>query len=81
MASEVKSKLQCWHMVSVNNLTNVILLLAFGATKKGFPGGIRGEAGDADLIPGSGREEGMASHSYILAWRIPWTEEPGGYGP
>ena len=23
-------------------------------------------------------EEGMASHSSILAWRIPWTEEPGG---
>ena len=23
-------------------------------------------------------EEGMASHSSIVAWRIPWTEEPGG---
>ena len=23
-------------------------------------------------------EEGIASHSSILAWRIPWTEEPGG---
>ena len=23
-------------------------------------------------------EEGMATHSHILAWRIPWTEEPGG---
>ena len=23
-------------------------------------------------------EEGMASHSTILAWRIPWTEKPGG---
>jgi hypothetical protein len=22
-------------------------------------------------------EEGMATHSNILAWRIPWTEEPG----
>ena len=22
-------------------------------------------------------EEGMATHSGILAWRIPWTEEPG----
>ena len=30
-------------------------------------------------IPGLGRspEEGMATHSSILAWRIPWTEEPG----
>ena len=23
-------------------------------------------------------EEGMATHSSILAWRMPWTEEPGG---
>ena len=23
-------------------------------------------------------EEGMATHSSIVAWRIPWTEEPGG---
>ena len=27
-------------------------------------------------------EEEMATHSRILAWRIPWTEEPGGlYSP
>ena len=26
-------------------------------------------------------EEGMAAHSSTLAWRIPWTEEPGGYSP
>ena len=32
------------------------------------------------LIPGWGRslEKGMATHSRVLAWRIPWTEEPGG---
>ena len=24
-----------------------------------------------------GVEKGMATHSSILAWRIPWTEEPG----
>ena len=29
--------------------------------------------GQEDLL-----EEGMATHSRILAWRIPWTEEPGG---
>ena len=23
-------------------------------------------------------EKGIANHSSILAWRIPWTEEPGG---
>ena len=26
-------------------------------------------------------EEEMATHSSILAWRIPWTEEPGGLSP
>ena len=32
------------------------------------------------LIPGSGRSpgEGMATHSSILAWKIPWMEEPDG---
>ena len=33
-------------------------------------------------VPSLGREDplekGMATHSRILAWRIPWTEEPGG---
>ena len=33
-------------------------------------------------VPSLGREDplqkGMAAHSSILAWRIPWTEEPGG---
>ena len=37
---------------------------------------------DAGLIPGleDPLEEGMATHSSILAWGIPWTEEPG-YSP
>ena len=36
-------------------------------------------AGDPGSIPGLGRSPGeeMATHSSILAWRIPWTEEPG----
>ena len=35
---------------------------------------------DSGLILGSGRSsgDGDATHSSILAWRIPWTEEPGG---
>ena len=51
----------------------------------GFPGGSDGEesacsTGDLGLIPVSGRSPrvGMATHSSIRAWRIPWTEEPGG---
>ena len=35
---------------------------------------------DSGSIPGLRRspEEGMATHSSILAWGISWTEEPGG---
>ena len=38
-----------------------------------------GDVRDAGSVPGSGTslEEGMATHSSILAWRILWTEEPG----
>ena len=38
-----------------------------------------GDIGDLTLIPGSGRsmEKGAATHSSVLGWRIPWTEEPG----
>ena len=39
-----------------------------------------GDLRDMDSIPGSEDplKEGMATHSSILAWRIPWAEEPGG---
>ena len=53
-----------------------------------FPGSSAGKestysAGDTELqLRSLGQEElleeGMATHSSILAWRIPWTEEPGG---
>jgi len=39
-----------------------------------------GDIRDPGSIPGLGRslEEDMATHSSLLAWRILWTEEPGG---
>ena len=50
----------------------------------GFPSGSDGKEsacnpGDMGSILGLGRslEKGMATHFSILAWRIPWTEEPG----
>ena len=50
-----------------------------------FPGGSDGKvsvynAEDLGSIPGSGKSpgEGNATHSSILAWRIPWTGERGG---
>ena len=51
----------------------------------GLPGGSAvknppANSGNLGSIPGLGRspEEGKATHSSVLAWRIPWTEEPGG---
>ena len=35
------------------------------------------KAGDPGSILGQEEENGEATHSSILAWRIPWTEEPG----
>ena len=41
-----------------------------------------GDAGDTGLVPGSAQvlclEAGLVTYPSILAWRIPWTEEPGG---
>ena len=51
---------------------------------QGFPGGASGQehAANTGYIRGTGREDPlekeMATHSSILAWRITWTEEPGG---
>ena len=36
------------------------------------------EAQVQSLGPEDPLEKGMATHSVILAWEIPWTEEPGG---
>ena len=51
----------------------------------GFPGGSDGKesacnVGDLGSMPGQDRssKKGMVTHSSILAWRIPWTEKPGG---
>ena len=52
---------------------------------KSFPGNSEGKesaynVGDPGSILGLGKSPGekMATHSSILSWRIPWTEEPGG---
>jgi len=54
-----------------------------GFTIRGFPGGSECKSacnvGELSSIPAWGRSprEGNATHLSILAWRIPWTEEPG----
>ena len=59
--------------------------LAYADISQGFPGGSDGKesacnAGDPYSLPGSGRllAKGMATHSSIITFRIPRTEEPGG---
>ena len=54
------------------------ICFAGGAMVKNPPANA-GDARDAGLTPRSGRSpgEGNGTHSSTLAWRIPWTEEPG----
>ena len=78
-----------WNLISytkqlsyqVNKLRNILLLYPL----MGIPWWLSSKestcsAGDAGSIAGSGRslEKGMATHCSILAWEVPWTEEPGG---
>ena len=70
---------QLFHLVLFSPILRV-----FFSPDLGFPGGSEvkvsaSNAGDPVSIPGSGRSLGkeMATHSSILAWRIPWTQEPG----
>ena len=79
------------HLSSLTDFTDFfflmktwIFLLLTPLHRLGFPGGSDGKetacnAGDMDSIPGSERSpgEGMALHSSIIAWRIPWTEQSG----
>ena len=76
----LQSLIVATHMQSFSETREIFFYIG----KKGFPSGSNGKesacnAGDPGSIPGLGvlLEMGMATHSRILAWRIPWTEEPG----
>ena len=81
MNIHVQYSFLCGHVFSI--LWNIFLgteLLGL----MGFPGSSDGKesaciVGDPGLIPGSGRslEKELATHSSILVWKIPRTEEPG----
>ena len=73
------------YLCKVNIVSLLFLFFKCAMRKRGLPGGSvvknpPANAGDVSLIPGSINSlgEGNATHSSILAWRIPWTEEPGG---
>ena len=63
-------------------LQEAVVLYFTGLYRVGFPGGSvvkkKINAGDVVSIPDweDPLEEEMATHSSILAWDIPWTEEP-----
>ena len=63
---------------------NLIFILYWGIVDLGFPGGsvknplAMQETGLGSLGWEDPLDKEMAYHSSILAWRIPWTEEPGG---
>ena len=60
-----------------------------GTVSGGFPGGSDGQdylpAVQETWVQSLGQEDPlekkMATYSSMFAWRIPWTEEPGGYSP
>ena len=74
----------------MNDSPDLFLRIDFNRDKrsKGFTEGPAGkespcnagDTGDVGLVPGleDPLEEGMATHSSILGWSIPWTEEPVG---
>ena len=74
----------CHQFKDVSQTQGYLFIYLFGASpvvlvvKK--PPANAGDKRDAGLIPGLGRslEKEMATHSSVLTWRIPRTEEPGG---
>ena len=80
--SKASAFLHCLIVKNIFSKNDTVTLL------KGFPGGsavknlLTRQEMDETRVGSLGQEfpleEGMATHSSILAWRIPWTEEPGG---
>ena len=86
MKEKLKSPITSFHGINLLIYWYIFLGALFpNCGTMGFPGGsvvknLPAHTGDAGLIPGSKDllEEEMATYSSILAWKIPWTEEPGG---
>ena len=61
------------HIIAYHRASQVVLVVK-------NPPVNAGDVRDMHLIPRSGRalEKGMVTHASTLAWRIPWSEGPGG---
>ena len=78
------SQIVLMQIISWLNTTTYVTLFGLHNKSMGFSGSsvvknLPADTRDVGLIPGLERysEEEMATHSSILAWRTPWTEEPG----
>ena len=78
----------CFHVSSIYTAVELVDHMAgpgafLGGTMVKNPPANVEDGRDVGLIPGSGRslEKEMATHSSILAWKIPWTEEPDWFQP
>ena len=77
-----------WHWTDLSNEGGIRWICGLsqsfpgGSVVKNLPANVR-EVGDVGLVLSweDPLEEGMATHSSILAWKIPWTEEPGRFSP
>ena len=67
----------CKNHTDLMKAPNLVRAASLGAqTVKNLPA--MRETWVPSLVWEDSLERGMATHSSILAWRIPWTEEPGG---
>ena len=82
MAAWILDRRRCWGRGrGLSAATFLVALVGFRASLvvqmvKNLPA--MGETWVRSLGRGDPLEKGMATHSSILAWRIPWTEKPGG---
>ena len=69
-----------WHSDTVRKKGKIWVVISGGASQVAQKVKATRNPGDPGSIPRSGKslEKGMANYFNILAWRIPWTEEPGG---
>ena len=85
LLSSALRSIVCFHNRWRNQGSGSLTELPSTTLLAGFPGGLNGKestcneetwVGSLDWV--DPLEKGMATHSRILTWSIPWTEEPGG---
>ena len=70
-------KIFCFLVCVVHRLSTLRTFMGMSTSKLRIFMGFLSEMGGASLGKEDPLEKEMATHSSILTWRIPWTEEPG----